>query len=211
MAMRAPTRLTGSANGGTSPAICGGGSPGIRHLDRRTANRNARNNAVIQKDMEHITLNTGHSVPSQKSEVADEIIALVQRELLPRAEFAIPGVGAGWCVKLSRRDTASVFSIYYFGTPVVTCGLAIDAQASDLVWPELKHLHSLARGCLTKIPSDWRIESRQPRSVPWLGVVLLPTVTIVPPEDMDWLGDFERCLAWAIIDEILAEGRPCLR
>lgn len=157
-----------------------------------------------QKHMQHIqhlTVNTGHSTMSPRSEVSDAIIALVQRELLPHAEFAIPGVRAGWSVKLTRMATAGMFSIFHCGVPIVTCGLAMDARASDLVWRQLMSLHSLSSGCRETMPEDWPLEPSQPRSVPWLGVVLLPTVAIVPPEDLGWLGDFERCLAWAIIEE----------
>lgn len=159
----------------------------------------------MKTSIEHLTLNTGHSVPSPRSEVSDEIIALVQRELLPRSESAIPGVGAGWKVKLSRLGTAQMFDIHYFGTPVVSCGLATDTEAADLVWPQLRNLHSHARGCLETLPSEWPFEPVKPRSVPWLGVVLLPTVVMVPPEDLDWLGDFERCLAWGILEKTLNE------
>lgn len=159
--------------------------------------------------MEHLTLNTGHSRTSPRSEVSDHIISLVRTQLLPRTEFAIPGVCDGWRVKLSRIGAASMFSIYYFGTPIATCGLAIDAQGADVIWPKLKSLHSLSygcpEGCLKKIPRDWPLEPLQPRSVPWLGVVLLPTAACVPPEDMYWLGDFSRCLAWAIIEQTLHE------
>lgn len=162
-------------------------------------------NSEKQKHMEHITLTTGETRISPRSEVADEIIALVQRDLLPLAAFAIPGVREGWTVQLSRETTASMFSIYYYGTPILTCGLAMDAFGADVIWPKLKSLHSRSygclEGCLNKIPRGWPLEPSQPRSVPWLGVVLLPTAAIVPPEDMCWLGDFERCVAWAIIDE----------
>jgi hypothetical protein len=39
-----------------------------------------------------------------------------------------------------------------------------------------------------------------PAAVPWLGVLLLPTA-VAAREAMDWLGDYERCLAWAILEE----------
>lgn len=156
-----------------------------------------------QRNMEHITLTTGDRRISPRSEVAEGIIALVQRELLPKTQFAIPGVREGWTVELSRETTASMFTIYYFGTPILTCGLAIDARAADVIWPKLKSLHSLASGCLASIPRERPFEPVKPRNVPWLGVVLLPTVAIVPSEDLGWLGDFERCLAWGIVEEIL--------
>lgn len=170
---------------------------------RRAAKTNTSKKLGKQKHMEHLTLTTGHSRISTRSEVADKIIALVQRDLLPLAEFAIPGVSAGWSVKLTRMAAASMFSIYHCGVPIVTCGLAMDARASDLVWRKLMSLHSLSHGCLETLPKDWPIEPSQPRAVPWLGVVLLPMVAIVPSEDLGWLGDFERCLAWGIVEETL--------
>lgn len=98
-----------------------------------------------------------------------------------------------------------MFSIYYFGTPIATCGLAMDARAADLVWPKLTSLHSCLGGCLGKVPRDLPLDPVEPSSVPWLGVVLLPTVVTIPPEDLGWLGDFQRCLAWGIIEETLHE------
>ena len=155
----------------------------------------------MKQTLEHLTITTGHLRTGPRSEVADTIIAFVRTQLLPCTEFAIPSVGDGWKLELRRKSMASMFSIYYFDTPIVTCGLAMDASASDLVWRQLMSLHSRSSGCLETIPNDWTLEPSKPRSVPWLGVVLLPTVAIVPPEDLDWLGDFERCLAWAIIED----------
>jgi hypothetical protein len=42
-----------------------------------------------------------------------------------------------------------------------------------------------------------------PDRIPWLAVVLLPGIAVQRREDIAWLGDFERCLAFAIL---LQEG-----
>ncbi len=36
--------------------------------------------------------------------------------------------------------------------------------------------------------------------VPWLAVVLTGASAVIPTNVMDWAGDFERCMAWAILE-----------
>jgi hypothetical protein len=47
-------------------------------------------------------------------------------------------------------------------------------------------------------------EANKPASLPWLAVVVLPFIVNQAREDVSWLGDFERCMAWTI----LAERKP---
>src|ERR1035437_3979223 len=42
-------------------------------------------------------------------------------------------------------------------------------------------------------------EAVQPASLPWLAVVVLPFIVNQTREDVSWLGDFERCMAWTIL------------
>jgi hypothetical protein len=39
-----------------------------------------------------------------------------------------------------------------------------------------------------------------PSELPWLGVVILPGLALSAQTDVSWLGDFERCLAFTILD-----------
>ena len=42
-------------------------------------------------------------------------------------------------------------------------------------------------------------EATKPSSLPWLAVVLLPSLLNQTQGDVGCLGDFERCLAWTIL------------
>jgi hypothetical protein len=42
-------------------------------------------------------------------------------------------------------------------------------------------------------------EATKPKTLPWLAVVLLPSLLNQRRDDIGWLGDFERCMAWTII------------
>jgi hypothetical protein len=39
-----------------------------------------------------------------------------------------------------------------------------------------------------------------PGELPWLGMVILPGLALSAQSDVSWLGDFERCLAFTILD-----------
>jgi len=39
------------------------------------------------------------------------------------------------------------------------------------------------------------------RSLPWLAVVVMPFIVNQAREDVAWLGDFERCMAWTILSK----------
>jgi hypothetical protein len=42
--------------------------------------------------------------------------------------------------------------------------------------------------------------------MPWLSVVLLPTGLTTEREELYWLADFERCLAWTLIEDDPSTG-----
>ena len=44
---------------------------------------------------------------------------------------------------------------------------------------------------------------KMPESTPWLAALLLPAgLLFTTREDLSWMGDFERCLAWALLEEV---------
>jgi hypothetical protein len=46
----------------------------------------------------------------------------------------------------------------------------------------------------------WKPAPVKPASLPWCAVILTPNAAR-QIDQMDWLGDFERCLAWAWLDK----------
>jgi hypothetical protein len=69
--------------------------------------------------------------------------------------------------------------------PMVTCGLAIDR--GEYVWSVLTRQQPTA--------------APRPEALPWLGIVLHPTMALLSRDEAMMLGDLERCIAWTIIEE----------
>ncbi len=137
---------------------------------------------------EFITLTSGGTNMSSRSEVDAEIIANI------RTALARDGVlWAGWSVRvLSQTPMATVFQMLLNGTPLSDCWLCIDATVSDALWEELE----------PQVPPS--VVVHRPRGVPWLAVALvveaLPEMLARPHRLME-LGDAERCVAWAFLAE----------
>lgn len=70
-------------------------------------------------------------------------------------------------------------------TPLVTFAVAQDSANGDDLWERLAGRFGAAPG-LRKPPE------------PWCGVVVHPALAL-DGAARDWLGDFERCVAWAWI------------
>lgn len=160
--------------------------------------------------LHHVTLATGHSRRSPRSDVSPEVVDVVaswlDRALLPDA----PSTQAP--VPLPVADLAQ-FSAHVFTTagglvvtiygpdiltlpprtptpiPLVTFGVARRSRGAAKLWGDLI---SAAQAAHSMPPMP---------GAPWLAVVLHPSL-IAFPDASHWLGDFERCVAWAWIDRV---------
>jgi hypothetical protein len=77
------------------------------------------------------------------------------------------------------------------GVEVARCFLAVTAASEQGLWDQASDYPKLPNVRLTK-----------PASLPWLAVGLLPDGVVLRgsrPEIMLELGDFERCVAWALL------------
>jgi hypothetical protein len=138
----------------------------------------------------HLTLTTGHRRDSPRHEVGEAALAAV-RPLLRHGGGPIPGC-PGYRVVLTREGLDAVFTVYNGrGHPLVTCGLARERPQD--VWDALVQIMDPA----------WSRGPRAPRpeGTPWLGVVLLPTGLTTARAALSWMADFERVLAWALIED----------
>ncbi len=79
--------------------------------------------------------------------------------------------------------TAALVTVYREDAPLVTFGVAADQAGAAALWPLLG-----------------QSEAPEPSAVPWLAVRLQPGLALYPG-DADWLRDFERCWAWAWLNE----------
>jgi hypothetical protein len=152
--------------------------------------------------MIHLTLNTNHSTRQRASDVSPEAIAAC-RPLVESGGGPIPGV-APWRVRITLADGGAVWSISRGTQPhAVLCGLASTAAGAAEVWTALERVHhqqseALARaGALAESVAQ---SPEMPGELPWLGVVILPGLALSAKSDVSWLGDFERCLAFTILE-----------
>jgi hypothetical protein len=140
----------------------------------------------------HVTLNSGHDRLSYRHEVADDIMPIMQdllarmlaggRVPLPVMDgYSLSGAAEGRCL------TATVWSDGE--VPLVTIGVAGEPECGAELW---RGLHESTDQPLTTDPA-----AQSP--VPWCAA-RLEAPAILHPGALTWLGDFERCLAWAWLE-----------
>ena len=146
--------------------------------------------------VQHLTLQTGHLTRIQQGDVAGETLARVRPWLsalvtggaapLPVSELADYSATAtvldgALLVTISGRPVPGNDGL----PPLVTIGVARRSRHSSVLWPLLTGpvMPQAAPGL------------RRPGE-PWCGVVLWPTMAL-EPDAVPWLGDLERCIAWA--------------
>lgn len=131
----------------------------------------------------HVTLATGH-VAIHRLDVLDVRAVQACRTMLPRGG-PIPAFPA-----FTVDIQLPVFTVHHGWEPILTCALGRGPE--DPVWPMLRHMQLMFQPDAPEVA--------QPAG-PWLAVVLLPALATLTPQDIGWLGDFERCLAAAILLE----------
>lgn len=155
------------------------------------------------RDLEHITLNTGHTRRSPRSEVGPGIVEAL-RPILERALTGTPTPippGQGYTLTGGVRGRCASFTVWSRSlliwpeddqaqrAPVVEIGVAGHSRCGAPLW---RTLHALAARLDLPVKTD---PGRCPPE-PWCAALLYPGA-VLAPDAMDWLGDFERCLAWA--------------
>lgn len=131
----------------------------------------------------HITIDTGHVRASPRAEVADPVVTML-RAWISRALAGEPvNMGEVGCVMTAQQRGESLIAEVSDRElrPLATIGVGTGVGAAD-VWREL---HADARSAATSGDS--------PPGTPWVAARLRPDIG----RAASWLGDFERCLAWA--------------
>jgi hypothetical protein len=130
--------------------------------------------------LHHITLSSGHVATHRLDVFAPGAVAAC-KALLPTGG-PVPAFPA------FRVEIAGpVFTIYRGREPIVTCGLGNGPEGP---WRELCNLQRKF------LP----VEASRPLRGRWLAVVLLPSLLTTARSDIEWLGDFERVLAAAMLE-----------
>lgn len=144
----------------------------------------------------HITMQTGHVRHIEAGEVIGETLARVRpwlRVLVDTGEqMPLPvNLLAHYTARVAVEDDMLLLSLFSparrdtGSTPLVTIGLVRSAEHAPVMW-----------GLLTSSQMPPVAPEATMPAAPYCGVILWPTITL-DPAAVGWLGDFERCVAWA--------------
>jgi hypothetical protein len=144
------------------------------------------------RQIEQVILDTGCARRSPRSAIEDEIMrvldASVDRAITTGTREPIPG-GVRFSFNVTTEAVAAIVKLCE-ATPVVTFGIAADAASSPKLW---RLLHEGGVGKHATSPD-------RPPATPWIGARMEIGAALTAPGDLSWIADFERCLAWALID-----------
>ena len=79
------------------------------------------------------------------------------------------------------------FTLFRGREPIVTCGIG---RGASEIWDSLVTLQEQIGMTVDKSPP----------AGPWLAVAILPSMLALTPDDIGWLGDFERCMAAVLLE-----------
>ena len=146
----------------------------------------------------HITLNTGHVTRIERGDVTGETLARIgpwlaalvasgvqqPLPLSPLNDYTAAAAVAEGALMLSVFGRPIVKGVFAGQRPpLVTLGVAKRSRHGAALWPVLMRTPGIRPGL------------RQPAE-PWCAVGLWPTAGR-DMQAMHWLGDMERCVAWA--------------
>lgn len=140
----------------------------------------------------HYSINTGHGIWSPRSEVADDIIDLLQ-PLIEPGEHNMPM--EGYRLSVPKTERGLLCTMFAKDRPVMSMIVAASAEDLDHLWPTMQEMYHK----VTEVPAlrslDYIAGSKPDK---------LPTCIAWPmfatPQEAMWLGDFERCLAWTFLE-----------
>jgi hypothetical protein len=138
--------------------------------------------------LQHYTVETGHCRISPRSEVSEQAVAVLQ-PLLTTGEHDVPGM-------FGYRCRVTVFATVLAATVVARSGAPL---ITTLVCPDANSL-VIARDVLA-LPHDAKL-------LPPCALVRLHPTIVLDLLAADWLGDFERCIAWAWLYRLRESGSP---
>ena len=151
----------------------------------------------------HITMTTGHLARTSRGDVPPEVTALLAPWLQglvstgKAAPLPVPGL-AEYSAQALLQDGALVVTLYAPAgpyqpgkpnggevMPLITMGVAQRSRHAAKLWDAL----------CAAVPSRPKMDMP---ATPWLAVITYPTLA-AHLGAAGWLGDFERCIAWAWI------------
>lgn len=147
------------------------------------------NNTAIR----HITLTTGHVRDSLSDEISQIALAyftqLIHDLNKSNTHVDLSPYFPGYTINGAIEGNNLIATVWCDYLPVVTIGVAAFSHEGRRLWEVMHQDQSWS----TQTKSD------QKPSLPWCAAKLQPGLMLYP-EASEWLGDFERCLAWAFIN-----------
>jgi hypothetical protein len=150
----------------------------------------------------HLTLQTGHVCEQTRFRVDGGAADY----LLCRTSDGPHTLLGGYVLLVSRHTSEHVtFSVHNGSSILVACHACLDAAACDDTWQRVLSMirkqppEPVLAALSCPGPYDWHFRTpplRQPKGL-FLAVWLCPLCEL-DPEALSWLGDFERCIYWAL-------------
>lgn len=144
--------------------------------------------------LHHLTLNTGHvHLAVQDNSPHDVITPLLEvgnRKLPPpfdKYSLRSTPIGAHFVGTVSAEG----------GRPLVTFGVGTDSESLD-VWKRIADLYQTLPAAII---SRGKPAQKEPPPAPWIAVITM----IMEPDEAEWLGSFEQCVAWSWIRKVSLE------
>jgi hypothetical protein len=140
--------------------------------------------------LEHITIHSGASRMSARSEVRHDVVAMIREDLATKAGKIC---NTGWRVELLPiPEGGHVFDLRHGGVRVVRCWLCADQANSHILW---------------EVASAGAPEIGAPCGVPWLAAALTAKSVAAMAQSRNkatdplyQAGDLERCVAWTLLE-----------
>lgn len=157
---------------------------------------------VTASGIEHVTLTTGHRRVSRTNEAGADIIGKLLA-IFPKDGathvVAMPGFEITHLLRVTRSSTSLLATVMECccEIPVVTVGVGLSPEEDARLW---QLLHAEAT-----LPCSTNGKLSPAR--PWVAARLEIGVILSSPTLVFALGDFERCLAWAFVEQLSREAR----
>jgi hypothetical protein len=140
----------------------------------------------------HVTLTTGHVRQILPDEVSDEAVAavltLIERATAGNETVPLPAL-PGYSLGAQASSKCLVVTVWADGPPsecICTIGIAAHSRCGAGLW---RALHTWGTAPVVTDPDRCPPE-------PWVAAALDGAI-VQHMDATEWLGDFERCLAWA--------------
>lgn len=150
---------------------------------------------MTEEWLNHYTLNTEHNRKSYRHEVDAGVLEFLRPIVRKGEGDLLEGLSTKITIELPG---AAMFSLFHREIPLVTCGLCWDDAL------QVRVLNPLIATAANLGLVDLEVPATM--LVPWLAVLIYPTAVSAMPEIMRMFADAERCLAWAIMEEMAAVG-----